>query len=290
MQIDDESGRTSMRRAETLVDRDRQVRAAQPRDAVTTAARRPHLSLPQVMAAIFDGYAERPALGERAVECVTDASGRQQTSLLPRFDTITYAALWHRVQHVATAWHADSHAPVNARNFVAILGFAGVDYVTVDLACMYLGVVSTPLPVGASVNQSAQIVAETEPRVLSASIDQLDEAVQVVIGARSVRTLVVFDSEPDDDYHRAAIESARARLAGTGVLVETLYSVRERGASLAPVRPHAHDDADALALLVYTSGSTGSPKGAMFPRSSFPSGGVPRARGCHHRSDSTICP
>jgi len=40
------------------------------------------------------GYAERPALGQRATRLVTGADGRTTVELLPEFDTITYRELW----------------------------------------------------------------------------------------------------------------------------------------------------------------------------------------------------
>jgi hypothetical protein len=36
-----------------------------------------------------NGYADRPALGQRAVEFVTDATGRTVAEFQPRFDTLT---------------------------------------------------------------------------------------------------------------------------------------------------------------------------------------------------------
>lgn len=41
------------------------------------------------------GYADRPALGQRAVQLVTDPeTGRTSAHLLTHFDTITYGELW----------------------------------------------------------------------------------------------------------------------------------------------------------------------------------------------------
>ena len=66
----------------------RRPRPARPSAPRSTA---PGLRLPQVVQTVMDGYADRPALGQRAVEFVTDpATGRTTAELLPRFDTITY--------------------------------------------------------------------------------------------------------------------------------------------------------------------------------------------------------
>ena len=94
----------------------------------------------------MEGYADRPALGQRAVEYVTDASGRTTAELLPRFDTISYGELWERVQALAAALRAK---PVRPGDRVAILGFTSVDYTVVDMALSRLGAVSVPLQTSA---------------------------------------------------------------------------------------------------------------------------------------------
>ena len=51
----------------------------------------------EVMAIVMDGYAGRPALGERARDVVTDPqTGQSRIHYLPRFETITYQQLWTR--------------------------------------------------------------------------------------------------------------------------------------------------------------------------------------------------
>ena len=60
------------RRISDLYATDQQFAAARPNEAVAAAIEAPELRLPEVVQTIFDGYAERPALGQRAVEFVTD--------------------------------------------------------------------------------------------------------------------------------------------------------------------------------------------------------------------------
>ncbi|PXX70756.1 fatty acid CoA ligase FadD9 [Nocardia tenerifensis] len=248
---------------------DEQVKAARPSEAVSAAACAPDLRLAQVVAAIMEGYAERPAVGQRSVEVVTDdATGARTLRLLPAFETLTYGELWQRVRAVAAAWHGDSETPLRAGDFVAILGFTSIDYATLDFATIHLGAVSVPLQAGAAVPQLTAILTETAPRVLASTPEYLDTAVDCLLAGAAPERLVIFDYHPADDAQRAAVESARRRLAEAGrpVHVETLDEVRERGAALpqAPLFVPDPDD-DPLALLIYTSGSTGTPKGAMYP-------------------------
>jgi len=254
-----------VRRVTDLIARDEQIHAAVPVAEISAALAKPEVPLAQAVSTLMEGYAERPALGQRAVEFVADETGQTRARLLPRFDTISYGELWRRARAVAAAWAHDDEHPTRAGDFVAIVGFTGIDYTTLDLACTALGTVSVPLQTGSAPAQLTPIVAETRPHVLATDVEHLAVAVDLVLGAEAVRSLIVFDYHPEDDAHRAAVESARAQLADRPVVVETLRAVIERGA-VRPAAPlHAGAGDDAPVLLIYTSGSTGAPKGAIYP-------------------------
>ncbi|OBI99401.1 carboxylic acid reductase [Mycobacterium sp. 1465703.0] len=253
------------RRVEELIANDPQFAASRPDPAITAALEQPGLRLPQIIRTVLDGYADRPALGQRTVEFVRDAkTGRTSAELLPRFETITYGELGERVSALGRAWAADS---VSLGDRVCVLGFNSVDYATIDMALGTIGAVSVPLQTSAAITSLQPIVAETEPSLIASSVNQLSDALQLILGGDHVPgKLVVFDYQPEVDDQREAVEAAVARLAGTDVVVETLADVLRRGKDLPPV-PEQQTDEDSLALLIYTSGSTGAPKGAMYPQS-----------------------
>jgi fatty acid CoA ligase FadD9 len=249
------------RRISDLYASDQQFADARPSEAVAHAIESPELRLPQIIQAVIDGYAERPALGQRAVEFVTDpTTGRTSADLLPRFDTITYRELSDRVNAVAAAL---TQNPVRPGDRVAILGFTSIDYTTVDMALLRLGAVSVPLQTSAPVAQLRPIAAETEPVAILSSVDFLDDAVELMLTGHLPERLVVFDFHDEVDDHRDALAAATARLAETPVVVETLADVLARGNDLPAQAAFDSNDED-LALLIYTSGSTGAPKGAMY--------------------------
>jgi fatty acid CoA ligase FadD9 len=256
------------RRVAELAATDAQFAAAQPDQAVADAAAQPGLGLPQLVQTVLTGYADRPALGQRAVDYVADpATGRTVAQLLPSYDTITYAELAERVRALAAALLA---AAVRPGDRVAVLGFTSVDYTVIDVALGQIGAVSVPLQTSAAVSTLTPIVAETEPRVIAASVDSLADAVKLVAAGPAPTRLVVFDYHEQVDDHRDALAEARAALAGAEVVVESLAEMLSRGRALPPAGLPARDageDSDPLALLVYTSGSTGAPKGAMYPQS-----------------------
>jgi fatty acid CoA ligase FadD9 len=252
------------RRIEELTANDPQFAAAKPDPAVAEALEQPGLRLPQIVQTVLEGYADRPALGQRAVEFVKDAkTGRTSLEVLSHFDTITYRELDQRVGALGRALTSDS---VQAGDRVAVLGFTSVDFTTIDVALYRIGAVAVPLQTSAAITQLQPIVTETKPSVIAASVNQLPDAVELILSTdHQPAKLVVFDYHPEVDDEREAVESARARLAA--VTVEPLADLLERGKGL-PATPVVNDRADdALALLIYTSGSTGAPKGAMYPQS-----------------------
>jgi fatty acid CoA ligase FadD9 len=264
MSIDTHDDQVQHRVAE-LTAHDAQFAAARPDAGVAAAVGEAAPCLPEVVQTVLDGYADRPALGQRAVEYVTDSSGRTSLQLLPEFETITYRELSDRVAALASDWAA---GPVRPGDRVCALGFTSVDYTTVDMALAKIGAVSVPLQTSSAAAALQPIVVETEPAVIAASIDNLPDAVELILTGHTPARLVVFDYHPAVDDHREAVETATVRLAGTGVVVETLADALQRGKTLpaVPAVPDTGDD-DALALLIYTSGSTGAPKGAMYLQS-----------------------
>jgi fatty acid CoA ligase FadD9 len=256
------------RRLARLQAEDPQFRDAAPLEAVEAAKRQPGLRLAPIVATVMERYAERPALGHRARELVTDpTTGRRTLRLLPRFETTTYRELWGRAHMVASDWHHDGQHPLRAGDFVCILGFTSTDYTTLVLACIHLGAVVVPLQTSAPAAQHVEIIAETHPRILAASIDYLDSAIDAVLAGTAPQRVVVFDFEPQDDDQRDKFNAACRRLADAHcqTVVDTLNVVRDRARSLPAAPLYVPDaDEDPLAWLFYTSGATGTPKGAMF--------------------------
>lgn len=254
-----------------LHEQDAQFRDALALPAVNAAKRKLGLRLAEVVKTVMEGYGERPALGQRAVEHITDAdSGRCHRRFLPAFETVSYQQLWSRAQALAADWHRHPQHPLGAGEFICILGFASIDYATHILASIHLGATIVPLQTSAPASNHAAIIAETEATLLATGIDYLEAAVTAVLAGFCPRRLLVFDVDNRDDDHRDQLNAARQRLAAADstLAIECAGDLIEAGFDLpAPPLYVPPAEEDPLAWLFYTSGTTGTPKGAMFPQS-----------------------
>jgi fatty acid CoA ligase FadD9 len=91
------------RRFNDLTSTDEQFVAARPDPAVSAALDVSGMLLADVISTVMDGYGDRPALGQRAVEFGTAADGRTVATLQPRFDTLTYRETWRRFRALVDA-------------------------------------------------------------------------------------------------------------------------------------------------------------------------------------------
>jgi long-chain acyl-CoA synthetase len=166
---------------------------------------------------------------------------------------------------------------------VSILGNTVVEWVLADLGTLCAGGVSSGIYPTDAASQVQYLCDDSSTVVLFVEDDeQLDKALEVRPALPKLRKIVVFDMEGLHDLDDPGIVGLDAlRALGRQHLQTHAGEMERRIAALDP---------EALAILVYTSGTTGKPKGAMHNHRSL----VTAMRGYHHitaqyESDERMC-
>ena len=119
---------------------DTQIAAHLPIDDVKTAFKNPDATLFDMVDFALRAYADRDALGERAYEVISGVREHRA-----EFETLKYGALQDRIKNLANAWKHHPDHKVGVDEFVCMVGFSGIDYVSLDLACIYAQTTGVPL-------------------------------------------------------------------------------------------------------------------------------------------------
>ena len=252
--------KTALERFELAARADPGPQPARPWPAVIEALQDESLTAIEVVARACEAYAERPALGERAFTLDHPASG-QAVRHLPEFRTITYRTAWERTTALATGLVRDRRTGLKAGETVGIFGFGSVDYVIADLACLYVGCVSAVLQTSLPAEDLQHLVNEAEYACIICAHDGLPAILALLPACPSVRSVVVMDFHGESIREAAELDQARAQAPVPLPSLAELAAIGRGAERLAPFRPAP--GSDPLATLMYTSGSTGFPKGAM---------------------------
>ena len=179
--------------------------------------------------------------------------------------------VWLRQKHLglwrSQTWNQTADAVSEIAGGLMSLGFASgecssilsntvVEWVWADLAVLSAGGVSNGIYPTDAASQVHYLCEDSRTCILFVEDDeQLDKALAVRAQLPLLRKIVVFDMEGLHDLADADIISLDAlRALGRDYLAREPNAVMQRVAACQP---------DDLAILVYTSGTTGKPKGAM---------------------------
>jgi hypothetical protein len=216
------------------------------------------MNLKAQMNSVFERFSERPALADRRS---IPKSNRERdmfdSEVLDQYETLSYEELRRRVLAAAAQLHGRQIVkdPLASGDRLALLGFPGIDFTTIDFACNLAGVTTVPLQTSGTLEQHRRIIDETSPRAIAVSISFLKHAQKILFHADSVDRLIVLDYRGGDPSHQRILQSTASSLPVTPELLELNPS---HGDGFGDIRD------DHLSMLLYTSGSTGTPKGAMY--------------------------
>ena len=173
------------------------------------------------------------------------------------WSSLTYRELGERAREVANGLLSLGVAPGSA---VSLLSKNRVEWILSDVAVLLAGARTAPIYVTNSPRQVGHVIGHSESTVVIVEdAEQRDKVLKVRDELPGLTTIVVVTGEGAGEYP-GVISYDELRRAGRAYAEANPGVLSERAAAA---------QADEVATIVYTSGTTGEPKGAMLTHANF---------------------
>jgi long-chain acyl-CoA synthetase len=175
-----------------------------------------------------------------------------------KWNSITYGDLSRRVDEVAAAL---AELGIGKGDRVAIFSYNRPEWVMADLACLKLGAWVIPVYHTLPAETVAYILKDSEAKLMFVEKPELFKVAEQAVGAAPrLRDVVTFFDTP-------AGRLLQTRVSDFASLRRTGSDIVSRQAQ----KPLPQIDPQDVATVVYTSGTTGEPKGAMLTHTNIAS-------------------
>jgi fatty acid CoA ligase FadD9 len=171
---------------------------------------------------------------------------------------------------------------VEPGNVVLVVGGNSAKYVFVDLALLRLGAVLVPLPLDCDPAIMRFAAAQTAPKLVCTSILYVHQIADVLLILGMSCRILVFDYRVESGRDREILREVQARLNEepfeANIVIETLDDIEQDGLGDVAVTNKRSGGINPVRLIVFTSGTTGAPKGVMIRERSLAGAWRPSTR------------
>ena len=250
-----------------LADADPDLKALTPDPVVAEPLRDAALPLTKVVEGLLSGYADRPALAERVYNVAQDEkSGNSIREYRAEYKSTTNRELLDKARAIAMVWRDHPDLAVERDSLIVQVGFTGIDFSILDIACVLSHNVSVPLQSQMTDTEFEDILANTNPSVVAATTASIVTLTEQAIKHGGIHYLIVFDF--DERITQELQERTKAQnlidKSGAKIRLFSFQELVDLGTQIdwRELDPHPKG-ANRMAMILHSSGSTGKPKGAV---------------------------
>ncbi|KAL6055781.1 Long chain acyl-CoA synthetase 7, peroxisomal [Balamuthia mandrillaris] len=237
----------------------------------------PQPTLFETISTAFYLYPNRPFLGERSSLSSSSSSSCCSSSCCccssssPLYRWYTYEEVWNWTYAFSSGlgWllqpqqqtrpQEQQLSPSPQPEMIAICSKNCVEWAIADLSCAFRGYVSVPLHYTMEAKEMAFILNQTEARCIVCGAEDLLRKVLTAVSSCSHVRLIVYMDHAFGEVPAWVTEEVAALPFPLSVVAFSAVTRQGSQHLMEPVKRAP----DALATVMYTSGSTGEPKGAM---------------------------